>query len=69
MDNSFGKTLVAIRKEHKLTQKQVALMAGVSQQCVSEWESGKMEPTLSNLWKLADALDLSIDVLVGRREY
>lgn len=44
-------------------------MIGVTQQCISEWEQDKIEPTLSNLWLLSDIFEISIDELVGRKEY
>ena len=39
------------------------------EKCISEWENGNMEPTLSNLIKLADYFETSIDFLAGRIEY
>ncbi len=51
------------------TKGDVAKKTDVTQQCVSEWEKGSMEPTLSNLWRLADLFDISIDALVGRTEF
>ena len=58
-----------MRKEKKLSQEALAREVGVTQQCVSEWERGRIEPTLSYLWKLADLFGVSIDVLCGRSEW
>ncbi len=69
MKNSFAQNLKELRKENKLSQGDVAKKTDVTQQCVSEWEKGSMEPTLSNLWRLADLFDISIDALVGRTEF
>ena len=69
MNNSFAQNLKELRKENKLSQGDVAKKTDVTQQCVSEWEKGSMEPTLSNLWRLADLFDISIDALVGRTEF
>ena len=69
MKNSFAQNLKELRKENKLSQGDVAKKSDVTQQCVSEWEKGSMEPTLSNLWRLADLFDISIDALVGRTEF
>ena len=65
-DNKFSNNLKMLRQEEKLNQKKLAELVGVSQQCVSEWENGKIEPTLTYLWKLADVFKVSIDELVGR---
>ncbi len=58
-----------LRKEYKLSQQQLAGYVDVTQQCISEWEKGNMEPTLSNLIKIADVFDVSIDFLAGRKEF
>lgn len=69
MENLFGSNLKNLRKENGLSQSAIAKRIGVTQQCVSEWEKGNMEPTLSNLWQLADLFNLPIDALVGRTDY
>ena len=53
--------------EH-LTQMQLAKCLKVGQSTISEWLSGKNEPSIESLWKLADYFDVSIDYLVGRKE-
>ena len=66
MENKFANNLKLLRQEEKLNQKQLATLVGVSQQCISEWENGKIEPTMSMLWKLADVFKISVDELIGR---
>ena len=66
MENKFEYNLKLLRQEEKLNQKQLATLVGVSQQCISEWENGKIEPTMSMLWKLADIFKISVDELIGR---
>ena len=34
---------------------------------ISYWKSGKIEPDLESLWRLADFFDVTIDELVGRQ--
>ncbi len=69
MKQTFAKNLKALRKDRNLSQGKLAEAVGVSQQCISEWENAKIEPTLSYLWKLADFFGVSIDVLCGRKEW
>ncbi len=69
MNIKFSEILRTMRKEKKLSQEALAREVGVTQQCVSEWERGRIEPTLSYLWKLADLFGVSIDVLCGRSEW
>lgn len=69
METKFANNLKNLRKEFKYSQGALAKILGVTQQCVSEWELCKTEPTLTCLWKLADIFNLSIDVLCGRTEW
>ena len=69
MENKFPELLKMLRVEKKISQNKLAKMLGVTQQCISEWELGKTEPTLSSLWELADFFDVSIDEICGRREW
>lgn len=66
---TFGRNLKALRVEHKMSQEQLAKAVGVTQQCVSEWEKNNIEPSLSSLWRLSEVFDISIDVLVGKKDF
>ena len=56
------------RKDFKITQKQAAAAAGVSEVMYQFYEYGKNEPTASVLIALADYFDVSLDYLVGRSD-
>ena len=60
--------LKEIRKQRKLTQKEVAQAMGVSQSTLSEWETEKYQIDNDSLFKLADYFGVSIDYLLGRDE-
>lgn len=62
----FGKRLREFRKEKKLTQKELAEQIGIKQNSYSDWETGKNEPSLENLVKLADLFEVPLDWLFGR---
>ena len=64
----FKEMLFQLRRERGLNQEQLAEQIGVSRQAVSKWETGEASPDLPNLLALADALDVSLDVLCGRAE-
>lgn len=49
-----------------LSQKQMAALIGVSHVAVSYWENGVNIPNVADCWRLADALGISVDELVGR---
>ena len=64
----FSERLKELRKEKKLTQTELASKLDISQKSYSNWESGKAEPTLDNIIKLADLLEVSLDWLFGREQ-
>ena len=55
-----------LREEKKLSQDNLAKLIGTSQRNIGRWENEENEPTYSQLVKLADFFDVSIDFLVGR---
>lgn len=69
MQNKFGGILKNLRTENKMSQAQLAQAVGVTQQCISEWEQYKIEPTLSNLCALSEIFSVSIDFLAGKIDY
>ncbi|MFS9335227.1 helix-turn-helix domain-containing protein [Streptococcus peroris] len=63
----FSKRLKELRKEKKLTQKEIAEQIGIKRNTYSDWETGKNEPNFENLIKLADFFEVSLDWLFGRK--
>lgn len=53
------------REARGLSQKEAALSLKVSVPTVSEWESGKKNPTISNLLQLSNLYEVSTDYLLG----
>ena len=66
-DGSFGETLKRIRNECGLLQADLAERMGVSQQAISQWEREKEWPKLQTIERLAAALHVSPEYLVGWR--
>lgn len=60
----FGKRLREFRERKKLTQKEVSVKIGVSEQAVSKWENGICLPDIYNLKLLARVLNVSVDCLL-----
>lgn len=57
-----------LRNQKKLSQDQLARLADIPYNTLVKIESGKSSnPTFETLSKLADALEVSIDELVGRK--
>ena len=67
MDNlKLNDTICFYRKKQDLTQEELAVKLGVTNQSVSKWESAQCCPDISLIPKLADICDVSIDELFGR---
>lgn len=57
------------RKELDLTQQQLADICGLSRVSISNYESGKAEPTIEKIELISKALDLDITDLIEVKEY
>jgi transcriptional regulator with XRE-family HTH domain len=59
--------LIQLRKAKGITQTELAHSSGVSQRVVAMYETTVKNPTADIVLRLARALDLSVDQLMGRR--
>ena len=66
MQENFSKRLKKVREEKGLSQAELAKVAGFQPAAISHFETGQRKPSFDNLKKLADALAVSIDYLLGR---
>lgn len=62
---NFGEKIKKLRKEKKLTQKQLADLAGVAISVISAYESGNRYPSYEVLINLSHIFHVSIDYLLG----
>jgi transcriptional regulator with XRE-family HTH domain len=62
MKSGFGSTLSEWRAVRRLSQLDLALLAGISQRHISFVESGRSQPSRDMIFKLADGLDLPLRV-------
>lgn len=53
------------RKSAKLTQEQLAKELGVNRATVSKYETGEISPSVDQLIKICNILDVSFDELIG----
>lgn len=61
--------LKKLRKEGKLTQKDIATFLNISQPAYQQFESGKKKMNLETLEKLADYFNVSTDYLLGKTDF
>lgn len=64
---ALAENIRMLRLERKMTQAQLANKLGVQYQAVSKWETETSVPDAVMLPRLADALEVTIDALFGRR--
>ena len=60
----MGNNIRTLRKAAGLTMKQFGSMMGVSESTISLYETGKVEPDISMLKKMAEYFGVSIDALL-----
>ncbi|MGD9721496.1 MAG: helix-turn-helix domain-containing protein [Pirellulales bacterium] len=67
MSESFGDRLRKEREEKGLSQSDLAEKAGLQPSAISHFELGRRMPSFDNLKRLADALSVTVDYLLGRQ--
>ena len=65
----LAENLIALRKDRKITQEQLAEFCGVTKASVSKWENEQTLPDILLLPKLAAFFEISIDELMGYEMY
>ena len=63
-----GEKIRELRKERGLNQDQLAELASLNRVTIAKYESGRVEPGAYALSRIADALEVSADVLLGRSD-
>ncbi len=67
---SIGDNIRRIRKDKKLTQKELGeKLEGISQQQIGQWENGIKIPKLETIQKIATALEIPMFDLINMDEY
>jgi XRE family transcriptional regulator, regulator of sulfur utilization len=65
----LGKTIQRLRKAYNLSLSELSEQSGVAKSIISQIERNETNPTLSTIWRLSQALDVSIErVLQGSED-
>lgn len=64
----FNEKLQYLRKQHSMTQEQLAEKLYVSRTAISKWESGKGYPNIESLKSISKVFSVSIDELLSGEE-
>ena len=63
--SSLSQKITSLREDKNLKKKDLAKILNVSAPCISQYESGKSEPSYDTLILLSQYFDVSIDYLLG----
>lgn len=69
IDVTFSENLKQLMKENQVSQLKLSREIGVAQSAISAWLAKKKEPCITSLWLIADYFDVTIDFLIGRKDY
>lgn len=61
---NIGEKIKFLRSDNNLTQKELANKLHVSSQAISNWELNKGFPDISNLIRISDMFNISLDELI-----
>lgn len=64
----FSNRLRMLRKSRKVSQTRLAKALGYGYTAIANYESGRNEPSLGDLRRIADFFDVSADYLLGRTD-
>ena len=63
---NFGENLKKCRKRANLSQAELAKLLDINQYNISFWEIGRSEPSIEQLVKLSNILNVPTDYLLGK---
>ena len=66
--SAFSDRLRMLRKSRKVSQTRLAKVLGYGYTAIANYESGRNEPSLGDLRRIADFFDVSTDYLLGRTD-
>ncbi len=69
MKNKFSEQLRALRIEQNIPRVELAKKLNVSVRLISFWENGQRECSFDTLIEIADFFDVSVDYLLGRKDF
>jgi len=61
MTGQLGKTIQRLRKAYNLSLSELAEQSGVAKSIISQIERNETNPTLATVWRLSQALDMTVE--------
>jgi len=68
ISGQLGKTIQRLRKAYNLSLSELAEQSGVAKSIISQIERNETNPTLATIWRLSQALDVSIERVLSNNE-
>lgn len=68
LSGQLGKTIQRLRKAYNLSLSELAEQSGVAKSIISQIERNETNPTLATIWRLSQALDVSIERVLATAE-
>ena len=65
----FPQRLRRLRERRRMSRQALGECCGLSRTVISRYERGEREPTASSLEKIADFFGVSVDYLLGRKNF
>ena len=63
---AFGDNMMLLRKKKGISQADLGKMTGTSGDVIGRYERGDITPSIEVVSKIADALEVSVDYLIGK---
>ena len=67
--NKVNSMIRLLRAEKGFSQEQLAEQLHVTRQAVSNWETGKTQPDIETLTRMAELFDVSVEQLIYGKQY
>ena len=67
MYKDTGEAIRELRQKRNISQDELAELTALNRVTIAKYESGKVEPGAKALSRIADALEVSVDEILGRR--
>ncbi len=65
----FGEKIIALRKQLKWSQDELAKKVGTSAPMIGRYEREEITPSIDVAAKIADALNVTVDYLIGQSDH
>lgn len=64
----FGRKIQQLRKDHKMSQPELAKLIGTSGTIIGRYERGEITPSIEVARKIAEVFDVTLDSLVAEKD-